>query len=215
MAKLSDLIPATAKVLGIPENTVALYARHLREARLITTGGRGPGGAEMKPEDCANLLLALMLAEHAKDAPFAVGLGINLIGQSASWIDAANPEKGGWKHLPQDLEFLTIGGHFYDLLIILIKRAENGKLQSALGKILMPQLRIEFGRPVPTAMISLGGEDQLRNGLSYFHGHFLTDPDAPKEVLEYVAKHHHGSDLRIIYEISHKTIITLGEMLRA
>ncbi len=49
MAKLSDLIPATASVLGVPEKTVAIYARHLREARLITTGGRGPGGADMTP----------------------------------------------------------------------------------------------------------------------------------------------------------------------
>src|SRR5699024_9960325 len=41
MAKLSDLIPTLAQVLPMPEQTVAVIARSLRQERLLSTGGRG------------------------------------------------------------------------------------------------------------------------------------------------------------------------------
>ena len=72
MAKLSDLIPTLAQVLPMPEQTVAVIARALRQERLISTGGRGPGAADMTPDDCANLLLAIMAADQVKDAVDAV-----------------------------------------------------------------------------------------------------------------------------------------------
>lgn len=60
MAKLSDLIPTLAEVVGMPDTAVGAYARRLRKAGKISSGGRGPGGAEMTPRDCANLLIAVM-----------------------------------------------------------------------------------------------------------------------------------------------------------
>ena len=68
MAKLSDLIPTLAQVLPMPEQTVSVIARALRKERLISTGGRGPGAADMTPEDCCRLLLAIMAADQVKDA---------------------------------------------------------------------------------------------------------------------------------------------------
>jgi hypothetical protein len=62
MAKLSDLILRTSEVTGVPEATVREISRRLREGRLISTGKGGRyGGADMKPQDAAALLTALMI----------------------------------------------------------------------------------------------------------------------------------------------------------
>ena len=45
MATLSALVDTIAAVEGIDPATVTLVARHIREARLIRTGGRGPSAA--------------------------------------------------------------------------------------------------------------------------------------------------------------------------
>ena len=60
MAKLSDLISTLADAVDMPETTVGAYARRLRKAGKLSTGGRGFGGAEMTPRDAANLLIAVM-----------------------------------------------------------------------------------------------------------------------------------------------------------
>jgi hypothetical protein len=65
MAKLSELIPVLSRQFDardFPEKTVAVFARHLRLARLISTGGRGRGGADQTPTDCTNMVLAMTRA---------------------------------------------------------------------------------------------------------------------------------------------------------
>lgn len=49
-----------------------MYARHLRVARLISTGGRGPRAAQMTATDCVRLLIAIMAADQVKHAVSAV-----------------------------------------------------------------------------------------------------------------------------------------------
>ncbi len=72
VAKLSELIPCVAKVTGVTEASVAVHARHLRAERLISTSGRGPGGAEMTAEDAAALLVSIIGADQAKNGPAIV-----------------------------------------------------------------------------------------------------------------------------------------------
>ena len=60
MAKLSELIPAMAEVLGIPVSTADAYAKPLRKDGLIASGGRGTGAPDMTAKDSINLLLAIM-----------------------------------------------------------------------------------------------------------------------------------------------------------
>lgn len=74
MAKLSELIPCVAKVTGVAESSVAVHARHLRAARLISTSGRGPGGAEMTSTDCAALLISLIGTDQAKNGPDIINI---------------------------------------------------------------------------------------------------------------------------------------------
>jgi hypothetical protein len=66
MAKLSDILGPVADILDVPRGSVNVWAMILRKHGLITTGGRGRGGAEMRPSDIANLLLAAMTGGGAK-----------------------------------------------------------------------------------------------------------------------------------------------------
>src|SRR5262245_18900450 len=66
--KLSELIPHTAQWTGVPETHVRTTAYQLRPAGLISSGGRGPGGAKMTAEDKVNLLLGTCGASIAKRA---------------------------------------------------------------------------------------------------------------------------------------------------
>lgn len=52
---------------------------------MISTGGRGPGGAEMTPADATNLLIGTVAAMQVKDAPDVVHL-----------FRSAKPFEGGW-----------------------------------------------------------------------------------------------------------------------
>lgn len=60
MVKLVGLIEGMARALQIEPARVRTAAAQLRKHKLITTGPRGPGAPDMKPEDATNLLLALM-----------------------------------------------------------------------------------------------------------------------------------------------------------
>lgn len=65
MTKLKGLTSGMADALGVPEQTVYLTARGLRENGLIQTGPRGTGAPTMGPTDAVNILLALMWNEKA------------------------------------------------------------------------------------------------------------------------------------------------------
>lgn len=69
MARLSELVAATAGALNLEERTVSMCARHLREAGLIKQKGRGPSAAQMGPADASNLLLGLMASDALQHAP--------------------------------------------------------------------------------------------------------------------------------------------------
>ena len=69
MATLSDLTRTLANATGRPEKSIVVIARSLREAGLISTGGRGRGGAQMSYVDAANFLLGVgSPGDHTKAA---------------------------------------------------------------------------------------------------------------------------------------------------
>src|SRR5665647_309197 len=55
--KLSELIPHTAAWTGVSDTHVNTVARVLRPAGLVSSQGRGPGGALMTTSDKINLCL--------------------------------------------------------------------------------------------------------------------------------------------------------------
>jgi hypothetical protein len=66
--KLSDLVLHTSSWIGIAHTQVRTVAHELRAAGLISSGGRGTGGAEMNADDKINLLLGVCGVEVAKRA---------------------------------------------------------------------------------------------------------------------------------------------------
>lgn len=72
MATLSALVKVIADAQGLDENQVVWIARHLREAGLITQGGRGRGGAQMTAQDAVNLLIGVNAPGEPKDAPITL-----------------------------------------------------------------------------------------------------------------------------------------------
>ena len=67
--KLSKLVSHTSEWFGISKPTVESVAKYLRPAGLLSTGGRGPGGAEMTVDDKINLMLGVCGVEVANRAP--------------------------------------------------------------------------------------------------------------------------------------------------
>jgi hypothetical protein len=68
MATLSELVETIADAEGMDASTVALIARYIREAGLITTGGRGPSAARMSVSDATNLLIGVNATTNASEA---------------------------------------------------------------------------------------------------------------------------------------------------
>lgn len=89
LMRMGPFISLVSNTYGIPEGSVLLIARNLREAGWLTTGARGVNAPEMTPTDAARLTVALLSGEppgtvvaefeflrqlQAKDAMPALGL---------------------------------------------------------------------------------------------------------------------------------------------
>lgn len=73
MSTPGRVIHHVSTALGIPEPTVGVYQRHLREAGLVSRVGRGRYAGHSTPLDIGRLILSLLATETAVKAPDAVG----------------------------------------------------------------------------------------------------------------------------------------------
>ncbi len=161
MAKLSELIPALANTLGMPETAIEAYAKALRKAGLITTGGRGFGAADMNSGDCARLLTAIM----AGSPTYAV----ERVKTYGNLTCATEPGEAG--RPVYEAFCLTPGHSFVDMLSHIIELAKKDPINkfctAALSKAnLIPKykkndliciLKIEVEFPEPNASIEVNG----------------------------------------------------------
>ena len=74
MATLTELVETIAEAEGLDPTSVGLIARYIREAGLITTGGRGPSAARMDFSDAAHLLIGVNATKAAQDAAKIVSI---------------------------------------------------------------------------------------------------------------------------------------------
>ena len=72
MATPGQLISRLSEVLNIPERTVTVYDRVLREAGLLSKAGRGRGSVHRSPLDTARLIIALLCTSAPARAAEAV-----------------------------------------------------------------------------------------------------------------------------------------------
>jgi hypothetical protein len=215
MAKLSDLIPTLAKVLPMPEQTVAIYARLLRQARLLSTGGRGPGGAQMIPEDCARLLIAIMAADQVKDAVPAVDRFWSLpVKHRDTREKMPRRERAEWLPLPKSLSLLTEATSFGPAVASLIAAARDGALQAGLGQMMKPFLTLGVERRFTTASLSLlGSLDGLVPDKKFLISQFVL-PDTPLQTLINEQPFSMGGDAMVSFAVSDRTILALGELIK-
>lgn len=68
MATPGELTRALAVATGVPEATVSVYDRHLRDAGLRSRHGRGRGAAKVTARDAAHLLVAILGSGAVKEA---------------------------------------------------------------------------------------------------------------------------------------------------
>lgn len=90
MANSRELVECTAVALGRPLTEVTAHMRHLREANLVTTGGRGITAPRMTYEDAASLICSLYSAELIKDGVASVKALKSLRGKAAGAGDCSN-----------------------------------------------------------------------------------------------------------------------------
>lgn len=215
MAKLSDLIPTLAQVLPMPEQTVSVIARALRKERLISTGGRGPGAADMTPEDCARLLLAIMAADQVKDAVEASQRFWEFPVEGLHSQDTMpEDEQDAWLPLPEAMRALTQVRTFGEMLAGLIAAARDGALDAALGGVMLPFMKIEVERRFHTASVSLAGSsDGLLPDRTVMIASFAP-PKAQLLKLMEATGFHEGGDAMVTFAVSQRTIIALGALIR-
>lgn len=215
MAKLSDLIPTLARVLPVPEQTVAVIARSLRQERLLSTGGRGPGAANMTPEDCARLLLAIMTADQVKDSVRAVQTFWDLPMEAVHCRDTvAEEEQDQWLPLPPTVRRLLVVRNFGEMLSGLIGAARDGALDAALGGIALPFMKVEVERRFRSATVSLGGSsDGVIPDMTVMIATFGMPEGLERERMEQES-FSSGGDAMVTFAVSHNTINALGTLIR-
>jgi hypothetical protein len=147
MAKLSQLVKEMAEAMGVPEATVNQLARQVREAGMISSGGRGPGGAEMTPQDCTNLLLAVV-SRNLKGGVAAHVAAYRASGGHVEWqqykterTEGESTHETNHDLKPEVLRFIPNVVSLGDLLDGLFERAADGSLLAYLA----PGARAVFG----------------------------------------------------------------------
>lgn len=132
MALISDLVSAIAEVEGLPEETVNLVARYIREAGYLSQGARGRNAPRATVGDAANLLIAVNAGGCVvKDAPRAVDFYRDLICHAphgSRTTTGIGVEYG--KIDPDELRFLDRHGEatFGEMLESIIDRFVGGEL---------------------------------------------------------------------------------------
>lgn len=68
----NDLCDLIARSTGLPFSDVQLFARRLRESGFMPQGSRGRAAPPVGPEHAANLLVALLVTDIARQAPVEI-----------------------------------------------------------------------------------------------------------------------------------------------
>jgi hypothetical protein len=220
MAKLSDLIPTLAQVLPMPEPTVAMYARYLREAKLISSGGRGPGAAQMTATDCARLLIAIMAADQVKEAASAVEAYWPLVMEEIDTkLGLPVDKREGWADLPEAiLDILMPDGNeeqsFGETVAFLIEGVRLGTLTQAMAGMRDPYLRVEIERRFLTGKIAFQNDNA---GRGYPQLALLAQfelPEGPEREQREQEDFSVGGDAMITFAVGYRTINALGALIR-
>lgn len=212
MARLSDLVFTLSRVLGTPEPRLRLFARHTREGGFITTKGRGTSAAEMTTTDAANLVLAVMGTDTAKEVATTVETFRRLV---------PNQLPKNWSKLGIGLvQDLPEDHTFGDAMEALIDAAIDGSLKSFLtmpstgndekGVVFPLDIIVTIYSPLMNARIIFSTHDNRIGPVTYY------DPN--QEVMNSwdndSLKTLRAGDLDRTCAISGVTFLEIGDLLR-
>lgn len=95
--KASAFNKLIAQAYTIPEKTVVVYARLLKEAGLLTTGARGRNAPDMTPLDAARITIAVL----ASNGPAQCVERVRRFGQ-LKYAPDRWPSRRGWEAMQED-----------------------------------------------------------------------------------------------------------------
>lgn len=114
--RIGPLISLLSSTYGMPEPTVTVVARALREAGLLTTGARGINAPEMSMRDVARLTLALMTGEPPSrvvaEFCFIAQLQTKTVFETEAWISSERLSNG---HIFEDAVTEVFSAMFDDV----------------------------------------------------------------------------------------------------
>ena len=227
MASPGELIDIISAVTGIPRPRVFSGHRYLREAHLVTQGGRGPSAAKMSARDAAHILIAACSSAEIKDSASAIERPGGLVSAAGQWRPSV-------LSIPELLE-LPANHSFADALEALIASASSGTLQRAFMEMEQGQvdlihdpspatnIEVTIYGPTPRGAILLeklvtdeqgAGHRNQENSDRHFYGNLRAEPGSgdlawydistPREL---------DSDLQTSATFSHRTIAAIGKLL--
>jgi len=237
MATPGELIKTTASVLGLSEATATTYYRSLREAGLVTKGGRGPSAPNMTARDAAQLLIAAGGSRFEKDTAEKIVRDFDRVQsfEDAHRLftpDPANPKgqmilphgqilgDGAWVlddfSIPQ-LQALPARHSFGDALTATIEAAMANAFAAACGADGSHSITVYVHGPEPHAGIEI---DLAGDKFIYKEevGYQLVDqidkrPANYVEVEEHIRRAYGDGDLEIIRKFTHRTIYAIARLM--
>jgi hypothetical protein len=168
MASPGELTKTVAHVLGIDPTTVANIYRGLREAGLVTKGGRGRSAAVVTPRDAAMLLLGVCSSDSVKDAASAAqeyaGLRAS-IARVHDWSDVKDQPSAITAAMPPPRWTLT-GFHLDELTALPVRHEAIDALAAFISlfsrksdepaKLILSQWDIKFAFEWPNPIFEIG-----------------------------------------------------------
>jgi hypothetical protein len=171
MATLTELVDTIAAVEGLDRSAVNLIARYVREAGLITTGGRGTSAATMGLTDAANLLIGVNATATAADAPKTV--------TTYRKLESHGPKAKAHPTLGEAIEQLVHATGVGELPEVFLNRETPNGLQKAFprGDV---HIDMKFRRPIPSVSLKIELTPELNeefSGLNEESSETETSPD--------------------------------------
>lgn len=236
MATPGELIKAVSAVLGIPEATATTYYRSLREAGLVTRGGRGPSAPNMTPRDAAQLLIAAGGSRAEKETAEKIVRDFDRVqsfdsarrmaqpvpGGKPGWLDGDWIEgKGTWVldgfSIPQ-LQALPARHTPADALTALIEAAMADAIVSSHSGLKAHGINVNLYGPEPHAGIEIDlhgdGDFSYHEEVSYQLAEQIdAHPGNHAEVEQSVRRAYGNGDLKITRQFSHRTIYAIARLM--
>jgi hypothetical protein len=235
MAGPGEMVSALAKVLGVPEPTVAVHDRNLAIAGLRIKKGRGLSAARMTPRDVSNLLIAVMGSSMVRDTvetvrsysdlPLGTDLGLREVYKPHDPVTIYGihePQAHLWPFAVPELRQLSKEHTFGAALTGMISSAVDGSLQSAMNQLPnSAYLRFTFAGPVPGASIEIRIPQIAHDAKHYINPPLLRRKDSRPDkrqmtkIERMMREKYPIGDRRWHSEFSHDTIFAMGTLLNS